>query len=330
MSRVIARPGGDRVRVLVTGAAGFVGAWVCRELLARGRAVHATYLDGAAPPSAPDDDLAAVRWHAMDVRHPADITAVLEAAKPDAIVHLAAIAFVPAAEADPGAALDVNIVGTARLMAAVKQRRAAGTLDPRVLVIGSGEQYGRHEPDEMPLAESAEQRPRSVYAASKASQEHVALEAHRSAGVRVVTTRSFNHSGAGQPDRYLLPALVQRARALRAERRRTMPVGNTTPVRDFLHVRDVARAYADLLDQGVDGEAYNVSRGEGVSVETLAQRVLALAGVNAILETDPTLVRPADVPVLIGDNAKLRRATRWAPQLTIDSIIDDLLRAAAN
>ena len=318
------------MRALVTGAAGFVGPWVSRELLERGWEVAGTALEGMPPAAPPNDPLASVRWHVADVRRGEDVARVLDVEKPDAILHLAGVAFVPAAQADPGAALEVNVIAAARLLGAVKARRAAGALDPTVLVIGSGEQYGRHDANEMPLAETAEQRPHSVYAASKAAQEHVGLEAFRSSGVRVIATRSFNHSGAGQSERFVLPALVCRALALRAEGGRRLSLGNTTPVRDFLHVRDVARAYVDLVEHGTPGEVYNVASGTGVDVGTLAQRVLALVGVDAILSPDAALVRPADVPVLIGDATKLRRATRWSPQLTLDSIIEDLIRAAAS
>lgn len=317
------------MRALVTGAAGFVGQWVSRELLVRGWDVGGIALD-AAPPLPPNDPLAPVRWHVADVRRGEELARILDLEKPDAILHLAGVAFVPAAEADPGAALEVNVLAAARLLAAVKVRRAAGTMDPTVVVIGSGEQYGRHEPSEMPLAEASEQRPHSVYAASKAAQEYVALEAFRSSGVRVIASRSFNHSGAGQSERFVLPALVCRALALRAEGGRILSLGNTSPVRDFLHVRDVARAYVDLVDAGTPGEVYNVASGTGVDVATLARRVLALVGVDAILNTDAALVRPAEVPILIGDATKLRRATGWSPQLTLDSIIEDVIRAAAS
>jgi GDP-4-dehydro-6-deoxy-D-mannose reductase len=318
------------MRALVTGAAGFAGQWVSRELLARGWHVGGTALEATPPVSSPNDPLASIRWHVADVRRGEDLSRILDLEKPDAILHLAGVAFVPAAEADPGAALEVNVVAAARLLAAVKRRRAAGTLDPIVLVIGSGEQYGRHDASQMPLAESAEQRPHSVYAASKAAQEYVALEAFRSSGVRVIATRSFNHSGAGQPDRFVLPALVCRALRVKTEGGRSLSLGNTSPVRDFLHVRDVARAYVDLVDRGTAGEVYNVASGTGVDVGTLARRVLALVGVDAILNTDAALVRPADVPILIGDASKLRRATGWSPQFTLDSIIEDLIRAAAS
>jgi GDP-4-dehydro-6-deoxy-D-mannose reductase len=201
------------------------------------------------------------------------------------------------------------------------------------VVVGSAEQYGRHDPGEMPLREEAAQRPLNVYAASKAAQEVVALEAFRSDGVRVIATRSFNHSGAGQTPRFLMPALVGRALALRGEGTRAtggrpaLVIGNRDAVRDFLHVSDVARAYILLAAHGVAGEVYNVSSGAGCRVADLAARVLDAARVDADVTTDPAITRAVEVPVLVGDNAKLRLATGWAPVKTLDDIIDDLIHA---
>ncbi len=319
------------MRALVTGGSGFAGQWLCRELLRQGWEVTGTMLGDVVEPGALGlDERRSMRWVRTDVRRHEDVCRALDEARPDVVFHLAGVAFVPAAAADPGTALDVNAGGAARLLGEVRRRRRAGILDPLLLVVGSGEQYGRHEPDELPLNESADQRPISVYAASKCAQEIIALEAWRSEGVRVVMTRSFSHSGAGQEARFLLPALVSRALGLRGAWRAELRVGNTIPVRDYLHVADVARAYVLLGERGRAGEAYNVASGIGCDVETLARRVLALAGVDATLVTDPELVRPVDLPALVGDPAKLRLETAWAPERDLDSIIHDLIRATAH
>ena len=316
-------------RALVTGAAGFAGQWLCRELLHRGVEVTGARLGDDLPPGALSaEERRAVRWRACDVRRMHDLSAAIEAAQPDAIFHLAGVAFVPAADADPGAAVEVNVGGAARLLGDLRARRAAGTLDPVVIVAGSGEQYGRHAAADLPLRESAAQRPLSVYAASKAAQEVIALETHRSAGVRVIAVRAFNHSGAGQSPQFLLPALVARAVAAKASGARELPIGNTTPVRDFLHVADVARAYVLLAEHGTAGEAYNIASGTGTDVATLARRVLALAGAEATLVPDPALQRPVDVPALVGSSEKLRAATQWTPERPLDTLIEELLRAA--
>ena len=318
------------MRALVTGAAGFVGQWLCEALLSRGWEVFGTRLEDDVPAGRLGArERNAVRWLDCDVTAAGALATALDASTPDTVFHLAGIAFVPAATGDPAGTLEVNVVAAARLLADIGARRRAGTLDPVVLLIGSGEQYGRHEPSEQPLAESAEQRPLNPYAASKAAQEVVALASHRATGVRVIVTRSFNHSGAGQADRFLIPALVRRVRAMRGSAPAgVLAMGNTSTIRDFLHVDDVVAAYIALAERGAAGEAYNVASGTGVAVDAVARRVLALMEVNAKLEVDPALVRPVEVPMLIGDARKVRAATGWAPRRSLDSIIEDVIRAA--
>ena len=196
-----------------------------------------------------------------------------------------------------------------------------------MLVVGSAEQYGRHELNAMPLHEDAEQRPLTLYAASKVAQEVAALQAYRSDGIRVLCTRSFNHSGIGHGRHFLLPGLVARALALPQEGG-SLTIGNGDTIRDFLHVRDVVDAYLALVEQAITGEVYNVCSGEGTSVRALATAVLQHLGVRADIVTDGQLARPVDVPVQVGSNHKLRRATGWAPRLTRADIIDDLIHAA--
>ena len=316
------------MRALVTGGHGFVAQWAMRAMLARGWTVTAAGI-GAPPPSVglSADDLARITWQEMDVTRQPDVVVAVDRSMPDVVLHLAAVSHVPDAMNNPGYAYDVNAVGTVRLLAEVRRHRAAGTADPVVLVIGSAEQYGRHELNEMPLHEDVEQRPLTLYAASKVAQEVAALQAFRSDGVRVICTRSFNHSGAGHGAHFLLPGLVARARAL-PQRGGCLTIGNGDTVRDFLHVSDVVAAYLALVEHGVVGEAYNVSSGEGTSVRTLAAAVLQRLGVRADIGTHPSLARPVDVPVLVGSNSKLRRATGWAPRKTRDDIIDDLIHAA--
>ncbi len=318
------------MRALVTGAAGFAGQWLCRELLHSGWEVWGTRLDDALPPGALDSGTGdAVRWWEGDLRAPTAAHDAIELAAPDALFHLAGIAHVPSSNADPAGTIEVNVIVAARLLAHVRARRAAGTLDPMVVMIGSGEQYGRHELADMPLGERATQLPMGVYAASKAAQEVLALEAHRTGGVRVIAVRPFNHTGPGQSPNFVIPALVRRAVALRGTSR-SLVMGNTDTIRDFSHVEDVVRGYVALAERGTAGEAYNIASGVGTEMAALARRILALAGVDAKLQTDPALVRPADVPALVGSAAKLRAATGWAPRHSLDSILEELIRAASH
>lgn len=318
------------MRALVTGAAGFAGQWLVRALLDEGHDVTGfTNVDPTvAAAMLSTGEQGAVDWILGDVRRVDDIRRGLDVGAPDWVFHLAGISSVPGASGDPGTAADVNVVGAAQLLGEIRVRRRVGVMDPAVLVVGSAEQYGRHDKSALPLEETAEQRPLTVYAATKAAQEVIALEAFRSEGVRVIATRSFNHSGPGQPGAFLLPALVRRALALRSaggDRRAALSVGNATSVRDFLHVTDVAAAYIALAARGRAGEVYNVSSGVGMSVKELAVQVLAATGVKAPLTTDPTLARAVDVPALVGSNAKLRDATGWEPEHTTRELIEDLV-----
>ena len=322
------------MRALVTGAAGFVGRWLTRAMRDEGIAVTGLALAGDAGPGAGADDAgpgAPLSWRAGDLRDDAFVASAVDEACPDYVVHLAAISHLPTAAADPAMAWDINVTATARLLHHLERLRSAGTADPVVLLVGSAEQYGRQDTGSAPIREDAHQAPRTVYAATKAAQEVLALQCWRASGLRVVLARSFNHSGRGQDRRFLLPALVARAVALRDAAPGTpLVVGNTAPVRDFLHVSDVVSGYISLLRRGAAGEAYNVASGIGRSVQEVVERVLARAGVAAPVTTDPALVRPIDVPALVGDPRKLQEATGWRATRSFDDIIDDLIHAATH
>lgn len=318
-------------RALITGGAGFVGQWLARAMLERGWTVtSASVHTGDHPAILTPAERAEVRWLATDVQCEDELERAVEASAPDVVVHLAGVSFVPQAAGAPTLAYEVNVLGAVRLLNALARRKRSGTLDPRVLVVGSATQYGRHEPSEMPLGEKAEQRPLTVYAATKAAQEVAALQAFRAEGLQVVCTRSFNHSGPGHDRRFLLPALVERTLELRRTGGHALQLGDAHAVRDYLHVRDVVRAYLLLVEHGTAGEVYNVCSGTGVSASELAADVLLRVGVTADITTDPALLRAVDVPALVGDPRKLEQGTGWRPEKTRADIIDDLIHAATH
>ncbi len=319
------------MRALVTGAAGFVGQWLSRALLAEGWDVTGVSLEPRpARPVLTPAELDAVHWSAVDLRQPDVWGALCDDARPDAIFHLAGVAFVPAAGSDPTAAWRANTLPMVGLLAALAPRVAGGTLDPAVVVVGSAEQYGAHPPDQQPLREDAALLPRTVYAATKVAQEVAALQAHRAHGIRVIATRPFNHSGPGQAADFLLPALVRRALALRASGGGELPLGNLTPIRDFSHVADVAAAYLALARRGTPGAVYNIASGIGTSVAALAQLVLERTARAAVPVPDPALQRTVDVPMLVGDPTKLRADTGWVPTRDVSAILEDLINAQAD
>jgi len=316
-------------RALVTGAAGFVGKWLCAALVQDGWSVtacaHSEADVEAARAPGPWGSLGPVSWKTGDIRDVAFIEGLI-ALQPQAILHLAAVSHVQHATKSPTLAWEVNLLASVQLLNAALRLRESGAVDPLVLLIGSAEQYGRQPAESMPLGEGVPLSPVTVYGATKAAQEIAGLQAFHASGLRVIAARPFPHTGPGQEERFVLPALVARAEALRTSGSGApMLTGNLTPVRDFLHVSDVVAAYIALLHAGRPGTVYNVASGTGLSVREVVERVLQRTGVQAELKEDPALVRAVDVPILVGDAARLSAHTGWKPTRGFDSILDDLL-----
>jgi GDP-4-dehydro-6-deoxy-D-mannose reductase len=317
------------VKVLVTGADGFVGRHLVPRLLENGHAVVAA----CRPGSEPVPRWLEARGHSRVQVVPLEITdseSIRSALDPSygAVVHLAAVASVREAHQDPGRAWIVNAAGTARLVHALAALRTDHGADPVVLVVSSAEVYGAGP--ETPRPESDPLAPQSAYAASKAGTEFAALEAWRRTGLRVVVARPFQHTGPGQPPNFVVPGFVHRVAAAKASGSATVPTGNLDPVRDLLDVRDVADAYLALLVRGDPGEVYNVARGEGVSLRAVFRRVAELIGAEVEPAPDPSLTRVGDIPHLVGDPGKLRRATGWSPRFSLDQTLQELVNAQAH
>lgn len=311
--------------VLVTGANGFVGRWVVRALLAAGHSVVAAAGPDAVP-RGDDAERRAVRWIALDLLD-AESVRLAAAGSYDAVIHLAGLASGGDALKDPALAWTVNAGGTARLLDAFGQRRRAGDADPLVLLVSTAEVY---RPATRPLVETDVLGPRSPYAASKRGAELAADETAARTALRVVTTRAFPHTGPGQDERFVIPAFARRLLEARKSGAKTVMVGNLDVTRDVLDVRDVASAYVELLRKGVPGEVYNVASGAGVTLTDLFERLARQIGVKAAPVPDPALLRPADVPYLVGDASKLRAATGWSPSIPLEHTIRDLVDAQAH
>jgi GDP-4-dehydro-6-deoxy-D-mannose reductase len=311
------------VKLLVTGADGFVGRHLVRRLAREGHQVTAACRPGGR--SAKWD--AGVTETALELTDDASVRAAVDLG-PEGVIHLAAVASNREANADPGQAWVVNAAGTARLADALGRRRDADQGDTRLLLISSGEVYGRG--GRAARRETDPVMPASPYAASKAGAELAGLEVWRRTGLPVIIARPFTHTGPGQETRFVLPAFVARMREAKATGVRTVSTGNLDPVRDMLDVRDVVDAYIRLLGVGQAGEVYNVSRGEGSSMRELFDRLASLIGVQVEPELDPSLARAADIPHLVGDSTKLRRATGWAPSRTLEQTLQGLVDAEAD
>lgn len=312
-------------RLLITGADGFVGRWLTREALRQGWQVALVIGPGGAHPSAwlTPAEARGVTHLDADFAVPEEIRRVAQVPA-DAVVHLAAMASGAAARKDPDGAMQINAIGSVTL---IHQFHAAGQR-PKVLFVSTGEVYGAGH--DGPIPEDAPLVPVSAYAASKRVAEGAVSDLAQAAEIPVMVVRPFTHTGPGQSPAFVLPGMTHRLSAAKRTGQRDIPVGNLDPVRDFLDVRDVVKAYLLLLEHGVAGAAYNVASGVGHRLRDCFDVLAGLVGVDAVPVTDASLVRPADIPVLIGDPSRLHAATGWTPLIPFEQTLQDLVDAQAD
>ena len=296
---------------LIFGVNGFVGSYLVPELIASGYEVCGS--DRCASSFVPG--LSAFRTG--DITNAERVESIIHDLAPDVIVNLAAISSVGLSWRHPQATMEVNVVGPVNIL------QAASTLEriPKVLLIGSSEEYA---PSMLPVDESAPINASSPYGVSKVAQENMAnLYADRF-GIPIYKVRAFNHTGVGQADSFVLPSWCKQVAAMSpSEAPRTIRVGNTDVVRDFSDVRDIVRAYRMLIESDKHGEVFNIGSGAGYSLSELLDKIISLSDCPVKAVVDPDLLRPADNPVSICDNSKIKRELGWSPEHSID----DLLRS---
>jgi GDP-4-dehydro-6-deoxy-D-mannose reductase len=305
------------MRVLVTGASGFVGRYLVDALRLRGDDVVACGGPGQNGEFFP-----------LDLGDAASIRAALDAAKPAVVFHLAAQTFVPESLGSPIATYETNTLGTARLAQALRDYAKTGEPVPRLVFTSSAEVYGAREPGDLPIREGLDLRPANPYAASKAGAEAILLAEARSFGLDVVIARAFNHIGPGQSERFVVASLAAQLARIAKGGESLLMVGNLTAARDFLDVRDVVEAYVALAREGASGQVYNVCSGTAVTIRDMLGQLIVIARVPVEVREDPARMRPVDVPLLVGSSEKLTRATQWSPRILLRRSLQDIYAAA--
>ncbi|WP_186015763.1 NAD-dependent epimerase/dehydratase family protein [Burkholderia gladioli] len=302
-----------RRRALVTGLAGFTGRYVAEALEAAGYEVWGTVSPAAAPPA--DPALADARLLQADLLDPAALREAVAEARPDAVIHLAALAHV--ADSDPSDLYLVNVVGTRNLLAALD------TLDARprcVLLASSANIYGNARVES--IDESVPPEPANDYAVSKLAMEYAArLWSER---LPIVIARPFNYTGVGQRENFLLPKLV----AHYASHAPRISLGNLDVSRDFSDVRDVAAAYVRLVEAAPIGETFNVCSERACSLKEVLAMLARIAGYVIDVTVDPRFVRGNEVKILKGSRAKLRERIGELPVTPLEETLRWMMEAA--
>ena len=288
------------MRVFVTGATGFVGGFLGRHLRACGDEVVDPFVDLA------DTD---------------SLWAAIAAARPDALYHVAGQADVSRSWKEPAETYQINAIGTANVIEGAVR---AGS-DPTVLVVSSGEVYGRVESADLPVNEDHPLRPTTPYGASKAAAELIALQAHWGRALPVIVARPFNHIGPGQSDAFVVSAMARQIAEAERDADPELCVGNLAPARDFSDVRDVVRAYRACVMSGTPGRIYNVCSGVAVPIHDVVDRLIAMAHGTLRVVVDPSRVRPTDIAEIRGDASRVRADTGWIPVHGLDEGLADVL-----
>lgn len=309
------------MKALVIGAGGFVGGYLISELYGRGIEVCATKL--------PHEKInnyggisAVFDTADLDILDESAVTELISAEKPDYIFHLAAQSSVALSWKKPALTVDINIKGCINLLEAV---RSTG-LSPKILFIGSSEEYGFAANRPEPVDESVRPEPANIYAISKLTQNMIGELYCKAYGMNIISVRAFNHIGAGQLPQFVVADFCKQAAEISMGKREpVIRVGNLDAKRDFTDVRDIVRAYALLAEKGRSGETYNVGSGQAISIRSVLDRIIELSGADIKIEIDKERFRPVDVPFIEADVSKLKNDTGWERSIALESSLKDIL-----
>ena len=308
------------MRALVTGSAGFVGRHLINFLLQETELeiVGTIYRRHPQPPYTSPR----IQLEQLDLRDEAAVAEILARWRPDVIFHLAGQSNVPVSWQHPWPTFDQNVHTQINLFRGIM----AAQLTPRILIVGSGEEYGAIDPEDLPINEQAPLRPLSPYAVSKVTQDLLGWQYHRSHQIQAIRVRPFNHIGPGQSELFVASSFARQIAMIEAGLQEpVLRHGNLEARRDFTDVRDVVRAYWLIINQGAPGDVYNVGSGRAVSIQHLLDILLSMSRVPIRTETDPARMRPSDTPIIVCDPSKLQQTTHWQPQIPLEQTLADIL-----
>jgi GDP-4-dehydro-6-deoxy-D-mannose reductase len=313
------------MRAVVTGVSGFVGGHLAEHLITEGDVVVGLSASGHWPVElAHLGKMVRIERFNLVEQSETSLAEWLHRKQPEVIYHLAAQSNPQGSLHDPRGTWSLNLGGSLNLLEAVK----ASGQTPRVVLVSSGVCYGNPPAEFIPVGEDCPLRPNNPYAASKAAVDLLGIQHYLAHGTSVVIVRPFNHAGPRQSTRYVLAALASQVAEVESGRRECLEVGNLDVIRDFTDVRDVVRAYRRIAQEGKPGEVYNLGSGKGTRIGDALEEFRSRARTLVPIRVDAGRVRPVDQPLLIADSSKLRVATNWEPNYSIEQTLADMLESA--
>lgn len=307
-------------KALIIGGTGFVGPYLIRHLrddLKQSVAVTKMEYESF--------EMESVKVYELNILDKNKVEEIIRRVQPNTIYHLAAQSSVAVSWKKPQLTVDVNIQGALNILEVLRDLKLEG-YEPKVLFIGSSEEYGHIKPEESPVKEGNALRPGNIYAATKACQDMLANIYARAYGLNVVMTRSFNHTGPNQLPLFVVSDFCKQVAEIEAGLREpVIKTGNLASKRDFTDVRDIVRVYAKLVEKGKPGEAYNIGSGKSMLISDILDIIISKAKVEIKAEVDLAKLRPIEVLDVTADTTKVKELTGWEPEIPIEQTIEDTL-----
>jgi GDP-4-dehydro-6-deoxy-D-mannose reductase len=301
-------------KAFITGITGFVGPYLAECLRKHGR--HVIGVDRWE-----ESSLKGIEYHSADILDTAVMSRILGETSPDEIYHLAAISFLPEADASPKIALEINVIGTVSILDAARNRCP----DAKVLLVGSSKEYDNTCTNDA-IAETVPANPTNFYGISKYVSELVGMQYVRQYGSDIRFSRSFNHTGPGQSPKFVCSDWAKQVAEISLGKREpVITVGDIGAYIDFLDVRDVVEAYVALAGKGHTASVYNVCSGKAVALSWILDYLCSKANTPITIQSARTKLRGhATSQRLVGDNTRIRSHTGWEPAVSLDKTLDEL------
>lgn len=313
-------------RMLITGFSGFVSRHFLNYLVENNLSYEVLGVDVNPPKFAMEDyaPTLAMSFEQVNLLDKEAVEDMIATFRPDYILHLASFSSVAYSWQHPA---DCFMNNTSIFLNVTEALRKHDLCDCRLLSVGSSEEYGDVKKEELPLQEDMPLVPVNPYAVARVSQEMMAKVLADSFGMQIMLTRSFNHMGPFQDERFVIPSFVRRILDIAESGAKSgeIETGDTSIVRDFVDVRDVVRAYYRLLLDGKAGEVYNICGEKGVSLAEVVDQIADIVGVSVTTRVNPDFVRPGDNQVVIGSAEKIRQDIGWTAEIPLRQTLMDMI-----
>ena len=309
------------MKALITGISGFAGSYLAEFLLDKRYKVFGTFYDKSTFSNL-NGCMDKIEIFECDIRNYNNLKKIIEKVRPDEIYHLAAISFVPTSLKDPKLAFDTNTYGTLNLYQAVIEQK----INPKILFVGSADEYGIVNKNDLPINENCPLQPVNPYSISKASADYLSYFYFKSYDLNIARVRPFNHIGPRQSPEFVCSNFAKQIVEIeKGMKEPVIMVGNLEAKRDFTDVRDMVRAYWLAIQKCETGEVYNICSERAVQIRELLNNLLKLSSKQIEVMKDPQRMRPSDNPILQGSSSKFKEKCGWKPEIPLDKTLKDIL-----